>query len=440
MQISDHQPITAGTQIGNFIVAEKIGSGGIGTVYKARHKLLKQSAAIKIHEYFPEHSTVGISFLQAANYLSQMSHPNIVNLIDYGFFESRAYMTMEYIEGTTLAHIIPTSANPSWVTQVIDIFSQILSAVRYAHYCPYINLTGKLVRGIFHGDVKPENILISRVDGTPQLADFMVPDVQAYLGKPTSELNEVFKPYVDSHYTAEEQQQIHDELIDASTMAFGTPTYMAPEQEEGRVTAQTDIFTLGATLYKVVTNESPLTFQQGHTPRHINPFVPQWMDDLICLAMSPEPSKRYGSVAEMEAIFIENRPSTSRSVFVSIKEWIVGDKIENKIDSISNVSGQLFIGKFNDVIANLNNVGQGDLANALKALKESVMASQTLPEEHKREQVEVINQLGEEAAKPTPNKTLLKMLGNGLMTTLKAIPDLAKAVGTVGPLIEKLYT
>ena len=125
---------------------------------------------------------------------------------------------------------------------------------------------------------------------------------------------------------------------------------------------------------------------------------------------------------------------------IIIKELLMGDKIENKIGSISNVSGQVFIGKFNDVVANLNNSGQSDLADALNSLKDSVLASQSLAEEKKKEQIEVINQLGEEAAKSTPNKTLMKMLGNGLLTTLKAIPDIAKTIGSVAPIIEKLYS
>jgi uncharacterized protein YjbI with pentapeptide repeats len=133
------------------------------------------------------------------------------------------------------------------------------------------------------------------------------------------------------------------------------------------------------------------------------------------------------------------KPSQIIQVDVIRGDKILRDKIETKIGSISNVSGQLFIGKFNDVIANLNNTGQNELADALKSLKEAIMASQSIPDEQKKEQIEVINQVGEEAAKPSPNKTLLKMLGSGLLTTLKTIPDLVKVVGAVAPFIEKLY-
>ena len=124
----------------------------------------------------------------------------------------------------------------------------------------------------------------------------------------------------------------------------------------------------------------------------------------------------------------------------NVTQHNAGDNIEISTGDISNVSGQLFIGKFNDVVANLDAAGQNDLAEALKVLKESVMASEHLADKDKQEQVEVINQIGEEAIKPTPNKTILKMLGDGLISTLKTIPDIAKAVGSVAPLLIKLYS
>jgi len=117
----------------------------------------------------------------------------------------------------------------------------------------------------------------------------------------------------------------------------------------------------------------------------------------------------------------------------------MGDQIRNQIGDISNVSGQLLIGKFNDVIADLNRNGQTGLAEALKTLEEAVMASGVLLDDEKQEHVEVINHIGEEAAKPKPNKTLLKALGDGLMTTLRFVPDVAKAVTTVAPVLAQWY-
>lgn len=107
--------------------------------------------------------------------------------------------------------------------------------------------------------------------------------------------------------------------------------------------------------------------------------------------------------------------------------------------SISGVSGQVFLGRFDNVIANLNAVGRNELAEALKVAQEAVMASQELSDEQKQEQIEVINQIGEEAAKAKPNKTLLKSLGEGLVSVVKAIPDVAKAVAAVTEMLSKFY-
>ena len=118
----------------------------------------------------------------------------------------------------------------------------------------------------------------------------------------------------------------------------------------------------------------------------------------------------------------------------------MGDKTEVKTGDITNSGGQLFVGKTSDVTAILNAAGQNELAKALSDLKEALMANEQLSDDDKQEQAEIINQIGKEASKPKPNKTMLKMLGNGLITTLKTIPDLAKAVGAVAPLLDKLYS
>jgi len=108
-----------GTKIGNYTVVAKIGGGGIGSVYLGRHQLIQQFAAIKVHDYFPTDEYVGRAFLQAANYLSQLDHPNIVQLYDYGFHQNgryeHAYMSMEYVFGSTLAELIPSQQTKAWI-------------------------------------------------------------------------------------------------------------------------------------------------------------------------------------------------------------------------------------------------------------------------------------------------------------------------------------
>jgi tetratricopeptide (TPR) repeat protein len=135
----------------------------------------------------------------------------------------------------------------------------------------------------------------------------------------------------------------------------------------------------------------------------------------------------------------EHKVHEESSLVLHVKELVMGDQIRNQIGDISNISGQLFIGKFNNVIADLKSNGQTELAEALKTLEEAVMVSEVLLDSEKQEQVEVVNHIGEEAAKPKPNKTLLKVLGDGLMTTLKSVPDVAKAVTAVAPVFAQWH-
>jgi len=342
-----------GISFGNYILDESIGDGGIGTVYKARHKVLNHLVAVKVHEYFPQDEVVKIAFLHSANYLSQLNHPNIVRLYDYGFQHERAYMVMELIEGQTLAKLIPNTLTEDWTQRAIKLFLQILSAMRYAHNCTYLDSSGREVEGILHGDIKPQNILITQ-DDVVKITDFMSPDVQAFLGKeqiPFSEIREIMSSLIISHQIA-----IEARMMFLSSLSFGTPGYMPNEQWNGQVTQQSDIFALGATLYEMLTNRSPIYLVFDNLrPKQVNPFVPQWIDSLIIKAMSEDPINRYATIAEMESVFHGNLKKENLFTNLSIKEWIMGDKIDIKTGKISGGDGQIFIGKFNNAIATLNN-------------------------------------------------------------------------------------
>lgn len=121
-------------------------------------------------------------------------------------------------------------------------------------------------------------------------------------------------------------------------------------------------------------------------------------------------------------------------------EVTVGDNISVTTGDITTVGGEVNIGKVNKIITQLSTAGQSELATSLRALSDAVIASQYLIDEQKQEQIEVITQIAEEAAKPRPNKTLLKGLGDVLMASLKAVPDIAKAVAAVAPLLTNLST
>ena len=425
-----------GDKIGNYVVMEKIGKGGIGTVYKGHHALLNNVVAIKVHEYFPENALVGVAFLQSANYLSQLSHPNIVKLYDYGFQDSRAYIAMEYVNGSSLSDLIPKHQTDEWTNRAIQLFIQILSAVRYAHNCAYLNLVGESERGIIHGDIKPQNIFVTRETGSIKLSDFMIPDVHSYLGKDEPDFVKMTEKLA-SHLSPVEKAKIVSKDLARITESFGTPDYMPPEQWRGLLNIRTDVFTLGATFYEMMTGLPPKTLFDGVKPKQVNPYIPRWIEQVIIKAMELEPSKRYEAVAEIEAVFLENlhrSPSSSNL----IQEIIMGDKVDVNTGNISNNDGQLFIGKFNEIHATLSASGQTELAESLKMLKEAIMLSKHIEDDKKQEHIEVINQIGEEAAKEKPNKTLLKIMGDGLLSALKAVPDIAKAIAAITPFLKVL--
>jgi serine/threonine protein kinase len=429
-------PLKAGTRIGNYTITEKIGEGGVGQVYKAHHNLLNQAVAIKVLEQFPNDPVISTAFLQAANYLSQLNHPNIVGLFDYGLLQKKAYMVMEFVEGITLDKLIPKTPSEVWTKRTIFIFTQLLSALRYAHSCIYRNVGGAQVQGIIHGDIKPANILVNLESDVIKLTDFMIPDIQQYLTRDNFELRKLLSP-LGIPFTNAEKQIIIDRIMPISTAMFGTPKYMPPEQWDGKVSIRADIFCLGATLYELVTGLPPMSLFKGIHPRHINPFIPEWIEQFIVKSMKIEPSERYNSIAEIESFFLDNLKESNKFSFY-VKEFVMGDKIEFNNTGTVNNHGQLFMGKFNDVYANLNIAGQLELAEALKTLKDAIMASKEITEAQKQEGIEVVNKIGDEVIKQNPNKTFIKGLSEGLLSTLKHIPDIAKAIAAIAPFIAEI--
>lgn len=399
-----------GTQIGNYIVDRFLGSGGIGAVYLSHHRLLKQSVALKIHDYFPSDQYVSRAFLRSSNYLSQLDHPNIVHLYDYGLQYGKAYQAIEYINGPTFAQL-PCQQTQNWIDRCIEYFVQMLVALDYAHTCAYIDVAGMLGKGIIHGDIKPHNIFLDRMTDKVKLSDFMIPDVQAFLG--------------------EKEPDFHN--LEASTQPFGTPAYMAPEQKQGQISQQTDIFSLGITMYQLVTGISPTSDDGKSKLWHRvpsldeNPYVPTWLSDLILKATQIEPAYRFQSSAEMLWVFQEQRDKR--------KPYLV------QTSSVTPARDQRVIGQFNNVVASLNTTSQPELANTLKLFKEAIMASTQVSSYKKQELIEIVNQVGEEATRIVPNSTFLRIVSEGLLKTLQDIPDpsLSEIARKEAAMLAKIY-
>lgn len=121
----------------------------------------------------------------------------------------------------------------------------------------------------------------------------------------------------------------------------------------------------------------------------------------------------------------------------SVKELFMGDKIDFSNSNITNSGGQMFLGKVQDVIANLNASGKQEFGNALTNVKNEIEKSDKLSEAEKQEVLELVNQIGEQAAKTKPNKTMLQSLGDGLLKALQAVPGLVKVAGVLIALLPK---
>lgn len=261
-----------GTQVGNYRIAEKLGAGGMGSVYKAVHIELGNVLAIKV---LGLGKAVGdkdrARFLNEAKALAALNHPNIVKVLDFVSQEGIYYTFMEYVEGKTLQDVLNEQDGPMPVEQAVQILAPIARALDYAHN-----------RNIVHRDIKPSNIMITE-DGRAMLTDFGI----AKLAEAT---------------TVE---------VTRDGALVGTPTYMSPEQASAReVDGRADVYSLGVVLYRMVTGQAPFTgsmieiIQQHATsepppPSSINPKLTRRQEKCILKALAKSPDERYQRAGDL---------------------------------------------------------------------------------------------------------------------------------------------
>jgi len=258
--------------IGKYPVTQEIGTGATSKVYLARDPFANRDVAIKVFQFdkhvdAQEERMVHKSFVAEASLAGKLNHPHIVDIYDAVVEPDRSYLVMEYVAGTTLeAYAEPDKLLP--VTKVVEIVFKCIRALEYA--CRH---------GIIHRDIKPANILLS-AGGETKLTDFGASFQQKL-----------------THTT-----QITD---------VGSPAYMSPEQIRGEtLTAQTDIYSLGVTMYKLLTGRLPfvagtqaaLTYAILNTdparPAKLRPEVPGLLDAVVMKALEKDLAARYPSWLE----------------------------------------------------------------------------------------------------------------------------------------------
>jgi serine/threonine protein kinase len=285
------------TRLGDFEVLELLGSGGMGKVFKARHKTLKRLVALKMI-LAGAHATPdeAARFRAEAEAVARLAHPNIVQVYEVGEHDSCPFLSLEYLDGGSLEHRLRGQPLPP--RQAAELVRTLAAAMHYAHQ-----------KGIIHRDLKPANVLFrTEPKGLRTAAK---PDP---LSPQSSVLSpgEVLSPVISDFGLAKRLDQSLGRTRTGSVL--GTPNYMAPEQAEGRlgdVGPATDVYALGAILYECLTGRPPFaaptlleTLEKVRTeepapPRLERPGVPADLQTICLKCLHKEPAGRYASAREL---------------------------------------------------------------------------------------------------------------------------------------------
>ncbi|CCI85738.1 non-specific serine threonine protein kinase [Lactobacillus pasteurii DSM 23907 = CRBIP 24.76] len=253
-------------------IIDILGEGGMANVYLAEDIILQRKVAVKLLRLdLRKEPQTESRFQREALATSELSHPNIVSVLDVGTDQGLPYMVMEYVDGPDLKDYIRENS-PLDLDEVIRIMDQILSAVALAHK-----------HNVIHRDLKPQNILMDQ-RGNVKIADFGI------------------------------AVALNQSSITQTNAVMGSVHYMSPEQTRGGlVTAQSDIYSLGIILYELITGTVPFS---GETPvsvalkhaqepipsiRRKDKKVPQALENVVLKATSKDPRDRYASAQAMQA-------------------------------------------------------------------------------------------------------------------------------------------
>ncbi|HXU41375.1 MAG TPA: serine/threonine-protein kinase [Burkholderiales bacterium] len=299
--------------IGKYPILREIGSGATSRVYLARDPFADREVAIKVllpgKGADPETERMTHkSFMTEASLAGKLNHPHIVDIYDAVIETDRSYLVMEYVPGTTLeAH--SSVANLLPLNKVVEIIFKCIRALEYAHN-----------HGIIHRDIKPGNILLSK-DGETKVSDFGAA-FQQRQGLETSQMTGV-----------------------------GSPAYMSPEQiRMEKLNQQTDIYSLGVTMFRLLTGRLPFEASSyaGLThavlnvpppaPSTMRPALPPLLDGIVAKAIAKDPAERYRS-------WLDFGKDLSRA-FTSLR--LAGDAVSDS-EKFDRLRGMPFFMNFGDV-------------------------------------------------------------------------------------------
>lgn len=250
-------------RIGPYLIDRRIGAGGMGNVYLARHEQTGQVVAVKeLPASLAREGGFVHRFNREIEAMQKLNSPNIVKLFDHGSDADTYYYSMEYVDGETITSRLRRDKRIPW-GEAIEITRQICLGLKHAHDA-----------GVVHRDLKPSNLMIGK-DGVVKIADFGVAQVFAA-----------------------------DRLTSTGGI-IGTAEFMSPEQVTGsRTDKRSDLYSLGAVLYTMLVGQPPFLgatasdimqkqrFGRFDPPKNFLPEIPNWLNEIVCQLLEKDPDKR----------------------------------------------------------------------------------------------------------------------------------------------------
>jgi eukaryotic-like serine/threonine-protein kinase len=261
-----------GQQLGKYKIIAPLGSGGFGSVYLAKDTWIDKQVAIKV----PHKQQLNFAdLLKEPRLLASVNHPNIVSITTAEKQHNIFFIVMEYVPGETLETILIRDGALD-LMRALDYSVQICNAIEHAHR-----------QGVLHRDLRPANVLVSET-GVVKVADF---GTSRFL-----------------------------EIAAHGTTVIGSPAYMAPEQFQGKAVFASDLYSLGVTMYQMLTGDLPyepptpsdlprlLDGSLVTSPRVRNPTVPKRLSDIVLRALAPDVTDRYQRASDLLSDLMAARP------------------------------------------------------------------------------------------------------------------------------------